>query len=158
MLLPIHRQAVEPLQTLGGQFHRLGSGHDGRDDVGGKEGEGKEPADLVGGETLITGDVVDAGFVAGGKFLEPRMSLGDGGDEDTINRLDLLAISDDQPCFDTAPPQREGNSDLMMIANWAVLYRVGADKLTLVGRKMIVRMSNIMPTVSPRSMSPWPRL
>ena len=31
------------------------------------------------------------------------------------------------------------------------------DKLTLIGRKMVVRMSNIMPTVSPRSTSPWPR-
>ena len=79
--------------------------HDGFDDVGGKECQREETADLVGGETLLAGDVIDACFVASGKFLEPGMSLGDCGNEDMVEHLGRLLITDDQPCFDAAPPE-----------------------------------------------------
>ena len=105
LLIPVERQVVEPLEMLGGEFGRLPACHDGLDNVGSEECEGEETADLVGGKTLLSGDVIDADVRAGRQFLEPGMGLGDGGDENGINRSVAMAIADDQPCLDTAPPQ-----------------------------------------------------
>ena len=50
--------------------------------------------------------------------------------------------------------EAEVDADAVIICNCLD----GVDKLTLVGREMVVQMSNIMPPLSQRSIPPWPRL
>ena len=52
------------------------------------------------------------------------MGISDGGDEDGIDCLALLIITNDQPCFDTPPPEREGDNDLMRNLIWIFMRRI----------------------------------
>ncbi len=91
LVFPVEWQVVKPLEMPGGQFGRLPARHDGLDNIGREEGEGKQSADLAGWNTLLIGDVIDAGCIARRQLSEPGMSPGDGGDQNRINRIVVLA-------------------------------------------------------------------
>ena len=87
----------------GGQLGRLPTRHDGSNNVGRKECEREESADLAGGNTLLVGNVIDADGIAGRELSEPGIGLGNRRDQNRINRFVVMTIAHDQPCLDTAP-------------------------------------------------------
>ena len=104
LVIPIDWQLVKPLEMLGGQFERLPTRQNGLDNIRREECEGKQSADLVGGNVLLVGDIIDGRCIAGRQLCEPGMGPGDSGDQKGINEIVVLAVAHNQPCLDTTPP------------------------------------------------------